>query len=140
MEQLDNIYNDIINSTKYIKNIDYNFLSNNLLQRIINYNYGVLFPQIPIDLRNEELSLQAVKLNGYNLFYVNDIYKTDELCLIAFLNNKLCIKAIPTQFRTVKIYKEYLSEYKENHIENLSDFINPFFINNFKLDYVKCIL
>lgn len=140
LEEQNNIYYDIINSKKNIKNINYNLLNNDLLQRIINYNYGVLFSQIPLDLRNDELSLQAVKLNGYNLFFVNDIYKTKELCLIAFSNNKLCTKAIPTQFRTLKIYEEYLSEYKENHIENLSDFINPFFIRNFKLNYVKCIL
>ncbi len=135
----DIIYNDIINSKKHLKNISRDILTNDLLNRLINYNYGVLFSQIPIDLRNEDLSLEAIKLNGFNLFYVNDIHKTKELCLTAFLNNKLCIKAIPIKFLNFKMYSEYLQEYKENHIENLSDYVNPFFIHNFRLDYIKCI-
>jgi len=75
----------------------------------ITYKTRKTFKYMNREKQTNELCLKAVKLDGYNLKYVNN--KTEEICLEAVKNVGRSLKYVPTIYYTENILFEAINNY-----------------------------
>lgn len=87
------------------------FITKEMAEELIEISPGRAIRYIPQDFISYDYSKKAVEIDGVNLYYVPEQYRTREVSLIAFEKDPGdSIAYIPVQFQTVEMRKKAIDE------------------------------